>query len=100
MKDDSTRANDGPITSISYKLEKDKQATTNITRKNEDKNFEVYPNFTLRKLGFTGWIEVHDLARKMKGKVVSQLLENPSKKFKWVRDTAKKLNIPLPPKSN
>ena len=92
MKDDSTRTNDGPITSISDKFEKDKQATMNITRKNEVKKFEVYPNFTLRKLGFTGWIEVHDLARKMKGKVVSQLLENLSKKFKWV--------IPLPRKSN
>lgn len=67
-----------------------------ITRNNEISNFEVLLNCTRKKLGFTKWIEVHDLARKLKSKAATELLSNLASKLTWVRNTAEKLNIPLP----
>ncbi|GJY34032.1 hypothetical protein Tco_0418501 [Tanacetum coccineum] len=49
------------------------------------------------KLVFSEWIEVHDLARKIKLKDTPQLLSNLSQKFTWIRNTTQKLNIPPPP---
>lgn len=68
-----------------------------ITRNHEVMNFETHTNFTLRKLGFLEWIEIHDIARHQRHKETPQLLGNIALKFKRVKSSAAKLNIPLPP---
>ncbi|PWA47570.1 hypothetical protein CTI12_AA494560 [Artemisia annua] len=71
-----------------------------ISKYNEVKNFEVHSNFTLRKLGFIEWIEVHDLTRNLKSKAALKVFSNMSNKFVWVMNITDKLNIPPLPELN
>lgn len=92
------RANYQTITDITYKVERNMQVTMSVIRNNEVRNFEVYCNFTLRNLGFSEWVEVHEISRKkMKLKDIPRLLTNLSQNFAWVKSIAAKLNISPPP---
>ncbi|GJT32735.1 hypothetical protein Tco_0923154 [Tanacetum coccineum] len=51
----------------------------------------------LKTLGFTEWLELHNLASKSQGAIVDQLLKNLKAKFKWIDPTADKLGITSPP---
>ncbi|GJW91937.1 hypothetical protein Tco_0169490 [Tanacetum coccineum] len=78
----SFRANPQPITAIPLKIEKNKHATMIITRNNEVRKFQTYTNFTLGKIGFLEWVEIHDISKNQKLKDTSQLLEYLAQKFK------------------
>ncbi|GJZ82557.1 hypothetical protein Tco_0647730 [Tanacetum coccineum] len=67
-----------------------------ITRGDNPLNLIVHPNFRLKSLGFSEWLEVHDLACKKTGKSNDMLLHSLRAKFQWVIDKAKKLGLPLP----
>ncbi|GJW25711.1 hypothetical protein Tco_0039522, partial [Tanacetum coccineum] len=56
------RTNPLPITKISYIINSQKEPTMRITKGNDPLNLTVYPNFRLRMLGFSEWLEVHALA--------------------------------------
>ncbi|GJX11394.1 hypothetical protein Tco_0201253 [Tanacetum coccineum] len=64
----SERTSPLPITKISYVVNSSKTATMRITRDKDPLNLKVYPDFRLRMLGFSEWLEVHALASKKKRK--------------------------------
>ncbi|GJU89153.1 hypothetical protein Tco_1301576 [Tanacetum coccineum] len=47
-----------PITKISYVVNSSKTATIRITRDKDPLNLRVYPNFKLKMMGFSEWLEV------------------------------------------
>ncbi|GJS25640.1 hypothetical protein Tco_0454272 [Tanacetum coccineum] len=91
------RTNPLPITKISYIINSQKEPTMRITRGNDPLNLTVYPNFRLRMLGFSEWLEVHALASKMSIKSIDSLLQSMRSKFQWVLNKAKNLGLPPPP---
>ncbi|GJU07330.1 hypothetical protein Tco_1123760, partial [Tanacetum coccineum] len=93
----SFRADPLPITKISYVVNTNKEETMNITRGDSPLNLIVHPNFRLKSLGFSEWLEVHALASKKIGKLNDMLLQSLREKFQWVMDQAKKLGLPPPP---
>ena len=90
------RVDERPITKISYRILSSKEASMRITRGNNPLDVIVYPNFKLKTLGFSEWLEVHALASKMKGKAIDLLLQSLRAKFDWVTSRAKALGIPPP----
>ncbi|GKD50611.1 hypothetical protein Tco_1279587, partial [Tanacetum coccineum] len=73
-----------PITKISYRVNNStKEACMRITRNNQPLNLTMYDKFVLKMLGFSEWLEVHDLASKVKSKSNYLLLKNPKAKFQW-----------------
>nr|GEU70917.1 hypothetical protein [Tanacetum cinerariifolium] len=60
----SFRANPPPITKISYVVNSKNEATMKIARGGNPLNLIVHPNFRLKTLGFSEWLEVHALASK------------------------------------
>ncbi|GKE00287.1 hypothetical protein Tco_1388270 [Tanacetum coccineum] len=93
----SIRADQLPITKISYVVNPNKEATMKITRGDNPLNLIVHPNFRLKTLGFSEWLEVHALASKKSGKSNDMLLQSLRAKFQWVINQAKKLGLPPPP---
>ncbi|GJU55334.1 hypothetical protein Tco_1229048 [Tanacetum coccineum] len=93
----SFRADQLPITKISYVVNPNKEATMKITRGDNPLNLIVHPNFRLKTLGFSEWLEVHALASKKSGKSNDMLLQSLRAKFQWVINQAKKLGLPPPP---
>ncbi|GKB45374.1 hypothetical protein Tco_0896127, partial [Tanacetum coccineum] len=93
----SFRANQLPITKISYVVNPNKEATMKITRGDNPLNLIIHSNFRLKMLGFSEWLEVHALASKKSGKLSDMLLQSLRAKFQWVIDQAKKLGLPPPP---
>nr|GEX79685.1 hypothetical protein [Tanacetum cinerariifolium] len=83
-----------PFTKISYVVNPNKEATMKITRGNNPLNLVVYPNFRLKTLGFSEWLEVHALASKKSKKSNDMLLQSLRAKFQWVIEQAKKLGLP------
>nr|GEW21356.1 hypothetical protein [Tanacetum cinerariifolium] len=69
----SFRADTLPITKISYVVNSRKEETMKITRGDNPLNIVVHPNFRLKTLGFSEWLEVHALASK-KSKTSNNLL--------------------------
>ncbi|GKB38243.1 putative reverse transcriptase domain-containing protein [Tanacetum coccineum] len=68
-----------------------------ITRGDNPLNLVVHPNFRLKTLGFSEWLEVHALTSKKSGKSNDMLLQSLRAKFQWVIDQAKKLGLPPSP---
>ncbi|GJS49301.1 hypothetical protein Tco_0599422 [Tanacetum coccineum] len=64
-----------PITNISYTVNSNKEATMKIIRGDNPLNLIIHPNFRLKLLGFSEWLEA---------------------KFQWVMVEAKKLGLPPP----
>ncbi|GJR89708.1 hypothetical protein Tco_0213719 [Tanacetum coccineum] len=93
----SFRADQLPITKISYVVNPNKEETMKITRGDNPLNLVVYPNFRLKTLGFSEWLEVHALASKKSGKSNDMILHSLRAKFQWIINQAKKLGLPLPP---
>nr|GEV51934.1 hypothetical protein [Tanacetum cinerariifolium] len=60
-------------------------------------NLIVHPNFRLRTLGFSEWLEAHALASKKTRKSNDMRLQSLRAKFQWVINQAKKLGLPPPP---
>ncbi|GKA51576.1 hypothetical protein Tco_0744772 [Tanacetum coccineum] len=58
----SFRADQLPITKISYAVNPNKEATMKIIRGDNPLNLVVHPNFRLKSLGFSEWLEVKKLA--------------------------------------
>ncbi|GJT03946.1 hypothetical protein Tco_0838408 [Tanacetum coccineum] len=75
----SFRADQLPITKISYVVNPNKEATMKITRGDKPLNLIVHPNFRLKTLGFSEW------------------LESLRAKFQWVINQTRKLGLPPPP---
>ncbi|GJR69565.1 hypothetical protein Tco_0015630 [Tanacetum coccineum] len=95
----SFKATPLPITKISYRIiNSTKEASMRITRNHQPLNLTVYDKFVLKMLGFSEWLELHDLASKVKNKSNDHLLKNLKAKFQWVATLAGKLGIPPPPK--
>ncbi|GJT83624.1 hypothetical protein Tco_1057966 [Tanacetum coccineum] len=92
----SFRADPLPITKISYTVNTNKEATMKIIRGDNPLNLIVHPNFRLKSMGFSEWLEVHALASKKPGKSNDMLLQSLRAKFQWVMDQAKKLGLPPP----
>ncbi|GJR32431.1 hypothetical protein Tco_1108663 [Tanacetum coccineum] len=61
----SFRADQLPIIKISYVVNPNKQATIKITRGDNPLNLVVHPNFRLKTLGFSEWLEVINQAKKL-----------------------------------
>ncbi|GJY87716.1 hypothetical protein Tco_0502344 [Tanacetum coccineum] len=80
-----------------YVVNPNKEATIKITRGDNPLNLVVYPNFRLKLLGFSEWLEVQALSSKKTGKSNDMLLQSLRAKFQWVMDQAKKLGLPPPP---
>ncbi|GKA41489.1 hypothetical protein Tco_0734082, partial [Tanacetum coccineum] len=57
----SFRANQLPIIKISYVVNPNKEATMKITRGDNPLNLIVHPNFRLKTLGFSEWLEAKKL---------------------------------------
>ncbi|GKD74726.1 hypothetical protein Tco_1333008, partial [Tanacetum coccineum] len=93
----SFRADPLPITKIIYSVNSNKEATMKIIRGDNPLNLIVHPNFRLKSLGFSEWMEVHALASKKTGKSNDMLLQSLRAKFQWVMVQAKKLGLPPPP---
>ncbi|GJV01623.1 hypothetical protein Tco_1335192 [Tanacetum coccineum] len=68
----SFRADPQPIIKISYTVNSNKEETMKIIKGDNPLNLIVHPNFRLRSLGFSEWLE-------------------------WVMDLVKKLRLPPPP---
>ncbi|GJS11970.1 hypothetical protein Tco_0368766 [Tanacetum coccineum] len=62
----SFRADPLPITKISYVVNTNKEETMKITRGDNPLNLIVHPNFRLKSLGFSEWLEVMDQAKKLR----------------------------------
>ncbi|GJR59342.1 RNA-directed DNA polymerase, eukaryota, reverse transcriptase zinc-binding domain protein [Tanacetum coccineum] len=75
------RADPLPITKISYVVNLNKVATMKITNGDNPLNLIIHPNFRLRTLGFSEWMEVHALASKKSGKSNDMLLQSLRAKF-------------------
>ncbi|GJU04036.1 hypothetical protein Tco_1114374 [Tanacetum coccineum] len=93
----SFRADQLPITMISYVVNPNKEATMKITRGDNPLNLVVHPNFRLNTMGFSEWLEVHALASKNSRKSNDMPLHSLRAKFQWVINQAKKLGLPPPP---
>ncbi|GKC95211.1 hypothetical protein Tco_1160653 [Tanacetum coccineum] len=91
------RTNPLPLTKISYIINSRKIATMRITRGNDPLNLTIYPDFRLKIMGFSEWLEVHTLASKKSSKSIDLLLQSLKAKFQWVLNQAKKLGLPPPP---
>nr|GEU51680.1 hypothetical protein [Tanacetum cinerariifolium] len=63
----SFRVDTLPITKISYIDNSRNEATMKITRGDNPLNLVVHPNFRLKTLSFSEWMEVHALAFKKLG---------------------------------
>nr|GEU65471.1 hypothetical protein [Tanacetum cinerariifolium] len=59
-------------------------------------NLVVHPNFRLKTLGFSEWLEVHALTSKKSETSNNLLLKSLRAKFQWVINQAKRLGLPLP----
>nr|GEW54346.1 hypothetical protein [Tanacetum cinerariifolium] len=92
----SFRADPPPITKIIYAVSSHKEATMKIVRGDNPLNLIVHPNFRLKSLSFSEWLEVHAFASKKTGKSNDMLLQSIRAKFEWVIDQAKKLGLPPP----
>ncbi|GJW01286.1 hypothetical protein Tco_1556537 [Tanacetum coccineum] len=57
----SFRVDPLPITKISYVVNTNKEATMKITRGDNPLNLIVHPNFRLKSLGFSEWLEAKKL---------------------------------------
>ncbi|GJU58775.1 hypothetical protein Tco_0832332 [Tanacetum coccineum] len=88
------RADQVPITKISYTVNSSKEATMRITRANDPLNVTVYERFSLKNLGFSEWLEVHSLSFMTKSKSNDLLLQSLRAKFEWVLTQARALGIP------
>lgn len=64
------------ITNIKCKTGRNRTMTIEIYKDHEKRNFDVYSNFKLKDLGFSGWLELHDAARKLSSKAATELKEN------------------------
>ncbi|GKD39944.1 hypothetical protein Tco_1260151 [Tanacetum coccineum] len=93
----SFRADQLPITKISYVINPNKESTMKITRGDNPLNLIVYPNFRLKTLGFSEWLEVNALASKKYGKSNDMLFQSLRAKFQWVVNQEKKLGLSPPP---
>ncbi|GJV00035.1 hypothetical protein Tco_1329305 [Tanacetum coccineum] len=93
----SFRVDQLPIIKIIYVVNANKEATMKITKGDNPLNLIVYPNFRLKMLGFSEWLEVHALASKKFGKSNDMLLQSLREKFQWLINQAKKLGLPPPP---
>ncbi|GJU40841.1 hypothetical protein Tco_1193798 [Tanacetum coccineum] len=91
------KADQLPITKISYRVNSSKEATMRITRANDPLNVTVYDKFRLKTLGFSEWLEVHSLASKSKGKSNDLILQSLRAKFEWVISQVEKLGVLPPP---
>ncbi|GKC32186.1 hypothetical protein Tco_1039480 [Tanacetum coccineum] len=69
-----------------------------ITRGDNPLNLIVHPNFRLKTLGISEWLEVHALASKKYRTSNNLLLQSLRAKFQRVINQAKRLGLPLPPK--
>ncbi|GJW58119.1 hypothetical protein Tco_0104850 [Tanacetum coccineum] len=78
----SFKADQLPITKITYIVNPNKEATMKITRGDNPMNLIVHPNFRLKTLGFSEWLEVHALASKKSRKSNDMLLQTEDKKRK------------------
>ncbi|GJU04378.1 putative reverse transcriptase domain-containing protein [Tanacetum coccineum] len=87
------RADQLPITKISYRVNSSKEATMRITIGNDPQNLTIYERFRLNTLGFSEWLEVHALASKTKSKLNDLLLQSLGAKFQWVLSQEKALGI-------
>ncbi|GJY52812.1 retrovirus-related pol polyprotein from transposon TNT 1-94 [Tanacetum coccineum] len=96
LNTEKEKADQLPITKISYRVNFSKEATMRITRANDPLNVIVHEKFKLKTLGFSEWLEVHSLASKLKGKSNDLLLQSLRAKFEWVLTEAKALGIPPP----
>nr|GEV73849.1 hypothetical protein [Tanacetum cinerariifolium] len=82
----SFRADPLQITKISYVFYSNKEATIKIIRGDNPLNLIVHPNFRLRTLGFSEWLEVYALALKKTGKSSDMLLQSLRAKFQRAAD--------------
>ncbi|GKD33749.1 hypothetical protein Tco_1249258 [Tanacetum coccineum] len=87
----SFRADQLPIIKISYVVNPNKEATMKITRGDNHLNLVVHPNFRLKTLGFSEWLEVHALASKKSGKSNDMLLQEKENDIDYGRDVMKGL---------
>ncbi|GJR08155.1 hypothetical protein Tco_0790807 [Tanacetum coccineum] len=94
----SYRADPLPIIKISYVVNSRKEATMKITRGDNPLNLIIHPNFRLKTLGISEWLEVYALASKKYGTSNNLLLQSLRAKFQRVINQAKRLGLPLPPK--
>nr|GEV44539.1 hypothetical protein [Tanacetum cinerariifolium] len=94
----SFRVDTLPITKISYIVNSRNEATMKITRGDNPLNLIVYPNFRLKTLSFSEWMEVHALASKKSGTSYNLLLQSLRAKFQWVINKSKRLGLLPPPK--
>nr|GEV17735.1 reverse transcriptase domain-containing protein [Tanacetum cinerariifolium] len=92
----SFRADTLPIIKIKYVVNFRKEATMKITRGDNPLNLVVHPNFRLKTLGFSEWLEVHALDSKKSGTSNNLLLQSLREKFQWVINQAKRLGLPPP----
>ncbi|GJZ31993.1 retrovirus-related pol polyprotein from transposon TNT 1-94 [Tanacetum coccineum] len=81
---------------LNYVVNLSKTATIRITRDKDPLNLRVYPNFKLKMIGFSEWLEVHALASKKLGKSYDVLLQSLMAKFQWVLNQEKRLGLPPP----
>nr|GFC20728.1 hypothetical protein [Tanacetum cinerariifolium] len=90
----SFRADPLPITNIGYRISNStNEACMRITRNHQPLNLTMYENFMLKMLGFSEWLELHDLTSKVKNKSNDQILKNPTTKFQWVVTQVRNLDI-------
>ncbi|GJX88537.1 hypothetical protein Tco_0340551 [Tanacetum coccineum] len=78
----SYRADPLPITKISYVVNSRKEATMKITRGNNPLNLIVHPNFRLKTLGFSEWLEAKRLGLPPPPKLATFRLTAEEKKRK------------------
>ncbi|GJZ33143.1 hypothetical protein Tco_0578579 [Tanacetum coccineum] len=76
----SFRADPLPIIKISYVVNPNKEETMKIVRGDNPLNLIVHPNFRLKTLGFSEWMEVYALASKKTGKSNDMLLQTEERK--------------------
>ncbi|GKA43908.1 retrovirus-related pol polyprotein from transposon TNT 1-94, partial [Tanacetum coccineum] len=96
-KEKSEKADQLPITKISYRVNSSKEATMRITRGNDPLNVTIHDKFRLKTLRFSERLEVHNLASMIKSKLIHLLLQSLIAKFQWILSQAKALGIPPPP---
>ncbi|GJY06952.1 hypothetical protein Tco_0374006 [Tanacetum coccineum] len=93
----SFRADKLPIIKINYVVNSRKEGTIKITRGDNPLNLIVHPNFRLKQLSFSEWLEFHALASK-KSRASNNLLQQSLRaKFQWVINQEKRLGLPPPP---
>ncbi|GKD33383.1 hypothetical protein Tco_1248892 [Tanacetum coccineum] len=88
----SFKADPLPIIKIGYVVNPNKEETMKIVRGDNPLNLIVHPNFRLKTLGFSEWMEVYALASKKTGKSNDMLLQSLRAKFQWVINQAKKVD--------